>query len=368
MRVLIVGAGLAGPCLAHGLLRHGHDVKLFERDRAVDARAQGYRIHINGDGDAALRAWLPAAAYEQAVATSCLATGGVSTTGPDLRDFTEIALPADAAGITVDRLTLRRIMLRELTDAIRFGAGFSRYELLDDHTVRLHLSDGSTTEGDLLVAADGANSGIRRQLLPDFPVTVHNTLLIYGRTPLTDRVRELTPEPALNGFLGVSGPNGRRLALAAQQFRRSPADFGLPAADDYLMWSVAAPADVLGPGLFGLGAAQLLASAADTVAHWHPSLSALVRLGDPRYLVPAGVQICERPALWPPAPVTLVGDAAHPMAPAGISAGVALHDAGLLASHLLSGAPLLDAVRSYEREMLDYGFAAVATATRIHAG
>ncbi|MGW3043703.1 hypothetical protein ACWC9T_27490 [Kitasatospora sp. NPDC001159] len=56
------------------------------------------------------------------------------------------------------------------------------------------------------------------------------------------------------------------------------------------------------------------------------------------------------------------------MVPAGISAGVAIHDASLLASRLVSEAPLPDAVRAYEREMLDYGFAAVATATRVVAG
>ncbi|WP_331743322.1 NAD(P)/FAD-dependent oxidoreductase [Kitasatospora sp. NBC_01300] len=368
MRVLISGAGLAGPCLAHGLRKNGHDVLLLERDPAVDARAQGYRIHINGDGDAALREWLPAEAYEQAVATSCVAGGGVSMAGPDLRHVTEIELPPEARGITVDRLTLRRIMLRGLTDSIRFGAGFSRYELLDDGTVRAFLTDGSTAEGDLLVAADGFNSGIRLQLVPHFSVTVHSTRLIYGRTPLTARARELTPPQALEGFLGVVGPDGRRLALAAQRFRRNPADLGLPAADDYVMWGVAAPAAVYGPGFFELGAAELLGLAAETVADWHPSLSALVRLAEPGYLVPAGVQVAERPELWPPVPVTLVGDAAHPMPPAGISAGVALHDAGLLASRLVPGAPLLDAVRSYETEMLDYGFAAVATATRNHAG
>ncbi|WKK24010.1 NAD(P)-binding protein [Streptomyces olivoreticuli] len=368
MRVLISGAGLAGPCLAHGLRRHGFDVRLFEKDPAIDARAQGYRIHINGDGDAALREWLPAEAYEQAVATSCVAGGGVTMTGTDLRTFSEITLPPDAAGITVDRLTLRRIMLRDLMDSTRFGAGLSRYELLDNGSVRVFLTDGSTAEGDLLVATDGANSGVRHQLLPNFSVTVQDTRLIYGRTPLTAPARALTPPPALEGFLGVTGPDGRRLALAAQRFRRNPADFGLPAADDYVMWGVSAPARLYGPAFFELGAPELLELAAGTIADWDPSLSALVRLGEPGHLVPAGVQISERPELWPSVPVTLAGDAAHPMAPAGISAGVAIHDAGLLASRLTSGAPLLDAVRSYETDMLDYGFTAVATATRNHAG
>ncbi|MFE3877512.1 FAD-dependent oxidoreductase [Kitasatospora sp. NPDC059146] len=368
MRVLIIGAGLAGPCLAHGLRSHGHDVRLFERDGAVDARAQGYRIHINGDGDAALRTWLPTAAYEQAVATSCRAGGGVTMTGPDLREFTAIPLPPDAAGITVDRLTLRRIMLQGLTDSVRFGAGFSRYELPEDGTVRLLLTDGSVAEGDLLVATDGVNSGVRRQLLPHFPVTAYDSRLIYGRTPLTARARELTPPPALDGFLGVLGPDGRGLALAAQRFRRNPAELGLPPAEDYLMWGLTAPAGRCGPDFFRLGAAELLELAADIVADWAPSLGALLRLAEPGYLVPAGIQASARPEPWPPGPVTLVGDAAHPMPPAGLSAGAALHDAGLLAARLTSGAPLLDAVRRYEREMLDHGFAVVARAVRNHAG
>lgn len=365
MRVLISGAGLAGPCLAHGLRRHGVDVELFERDPAVDARAQGYRIHIGGDGDAALRDWLPAEAYEQAVATSCV-TGrrGVTTAGPDLEDFTEIELPPGTAGITVDRLTLRRIMLRDLADSTRFGAGFSRYEVLGDGTVRVHRTDGSTTEGDLLVAADGVGSGIRRQLLPDFPMTVQDTRLIYGRTLLTGQARALTPEPALEGFLGVGGPDGRGLALAAQRFRRDPAEFGLPAAGDYVMWCVTAPSNLYGPGHLELDAVAMQELAAKTLADWHPSLSALIRLGDTRYVVPANVAVSARPPLWEPTPVTLAGDAAHPMPPAGISAGVALHEAGRLAARLVSGEPLLDAVRSYEREMLDHGFAAAAVAAR----
>ncbi|MCK2244800.1 MULTISPECIES: NAD(P)/FAD-dependent oxidoreductase [unclassified Crossiella] len=366
MRVLISGAGLAGPCLAHGLRRHGVDVLLLERDLAIDARAQGYRIHLNGNGHTALRTWLPAEDYEQAVATACIADGGVSFADPQLRGYTEIDLPPGVPGITVDRLTLRRIMLRGLADSTRFGAGFARYELLDNGGVRVLLTNGSTVDGDLLVAADGVNSGVRRQLLPDFPVSALDRRLIYGRTPLTARTRELTPAPALGGFLGVGGQDGRALALAAHRFRRDPAEFGLPSGEDYLMWGATLPADLCGPGFFDLGPEQLLELAVRALSDWHPSLTALLRLADLRYVVPASIQTSSRPAPWSPVPVTLVGDAAHPMPPAGISAGVAVHEAGLLATRLVSGAPLLDAVRAYEQEMLEHGFAAVATATRMN--
>lgn len=368
MRVLIIGAGLAGPCLAHGLRASGHEVRLFERDAALDARAQGYRIHINGDGDAALRRWLPAEAYAQAAATACAVKGGVTMVGPDLVNFTEIPIPPEAAGITVDRLTLRAIMLRDLMDVTRFDAAFARYELLADGRVRVHFTDGSTDEGDLLVATDGANSLVRRQLLPDLPVTVLDQRLIYGRTPLSDAVRELTPPPALGGFLGVVGGDGRQLALAAQLFRRDPVEFGLPPADDYVMWGLTVPTSVHGPNVFDLDAQELLEVAAESVSDWHATLGELIRRGDPAYLVPAAIQTSQRPAARPTVPVTLVGDAAHPMPPAGISAGVAIHDAGLLATHLTAATPMLDSVRAYEAEMLDYGFAAVSTSLRNHQG
>ncbi|MEV4150674.1 NAD(P)/FAD-dependent oxidoreductase [Amycolatopsis sp. NPDC049691] len=368
MRVLISGAGLAGPCLAHGLRRHGVDVLLFERDAAVDARAQGYRIHIGGDGDAALREWLPAEAYEQAVATSCRTGRGVAVAGPDLGTFTDIPLPPGTAGITVDRLTLRRIMLRDLAGCTRFGAEFAGYTPLDGGGVRVRFADGRTEDGDLLVAADGAGSGIRRQLLPDFPVTIDDARLIYGRTPLTAETRDLTPAAALEGFLGVAGPEGRRLALAAQRFRRDPAEFGFPPGEDYVMWAVTAPSAAFGPDFFRLGAGELTDLAAEALGGWHPSLPALVRRGDPAHVLAASVYTSERPEPWSPGPVTLVGDAAHPMPPAGVSAGVALHDAGLLAGRLVSGAPLLDAVAEYEKEMLDHGFAAAALAARNHRG
>jgi 5-methylphenazine-1-carboxylate 1-monooxygenase len=40
MRVAVVGAGLGGLSLAHGLLRAGAEVTVYERDQALDSRGQ----------------------------------------------------------------------------------------------------------------------------------------------------------------------------------------------------------------------------------------------------------------------------------------------------------------------------------------
>jgi 2-polyprenyl-6-methoxyphenol hydroxylase-like FAD-dependent oxidoreductase len=53
------------------------------------------------------------------------------------------------------------------------------------------------------------------------------------------------------------------------------------------------------------------------------------------------------------------------MVPAGIGAAVALRDAALLCRRITERrGPLSEAVRAYETEMLDYGFAAVETSLR----
>ena len=43
-KVLIIGGGMGGLCLAQGLKKANIDVEVFERDKSKDDRLQGYRI------------------------------------------------------------------------------------------------------------------------------------------------------------------------------------------------------------------------------------------------------------------------------------------------------------------------------------
>ena len=49
-KVLIVGGGLGGLCLAQGLKKAGIDFRVFERDASPVSRLQGYRLSINPAG------------------------------------------------------------------------------------------------------------------------------------------------------------------------------------------------------------------------------------------------------------------------------------------------------------------------------
>jgi 2-polyprenyl-6-methoxyphenol hydroxylase-like FAD-dependent oxidoreductase len=389
LRVLIVGAGLAGPCLAHGLRKAGIDVSLYERDSGAVSRGQGYRIHIAAEGTRALRSCLPPPLYELAVATSGTRGSGVAVLSSTLDVLHRVTFgtppgPDDgSAGISVDRLTLRQVLLAGLDETVRFGAPYERFEALAGGTVRVVFADGSSAEGDLLVGADGAGSRVRQQLLPDAVVADIGQLAVFGKTPLTDEVRCLVPAPSLDGFSTVVGPGGRFMPLAGLEYRTDPAAAaaahwpGLTFHDtrDYVMWVLGAPVAAFGipaPQLLGMDGAALRDVVAGLTGDWHPDVAKVIRRGDPDTVSATVIRTAEPVDPWPAGPVTLMGDAIHCMVPAGVGAAVALRDAGLLARRLSETAqgdkPLRQAVSEYETDMLDYGFAAVAAAQKTARG
>ena len=49
IKVLIIGAGLGGLCLAQALRSANVDLEIFERDASPWDRPQGYRLHLDAD-------------------------------------------------------------------------------------------------------------------------------------------------------------------------------------------------------------------------------------------------------------------------------------------------------------------------------
>lgn len=73
MRVLVIGGGIGGLCLANGLRKAGIDVAVFERETNGLENLAGYGIHINEDGRRALRNCLPRASWDRFDACSTAA-------------------------------------------------------------------------------------------------------------------------------------------------------------------------------------------------------------------------------------------------------------------------------------------------------
>jgi 2-polyprenyl-6-methoxyphenol hydroxylase-like FAD-dependent oxidoreductase len=141
----------------------------------------------------------------------------------------------------------------------------------------------------------------------------------------------------------------------------------LTEAGDYLRWTLSLRGEEETVGsrqVWESGGAELHTITEDLVASWHPALRAIVEAADPAATYPFGIS-CARPVEpWREPGVTLLGDAIHTMTPGrGEGANTALRDAELLADRLIDVASgrsrLAAATRSYETEMLRYGFEAV---------
>jgi 2-polyprenyl-6-methoxyphenol hydroxylase-like FAD-dependent oxidoreductase len=394
VKVAVAGAGIGGLCLAQGLIRAGIEVTVYERDSELTAGGQGYRLHI--DAWPALRACLPPDLYDLCVATSGRPSTALTVATKSLRPLRRIEAgpqpdpldpAADPAALSmpVNRQTLREVLAARLDGVLAFGracAGFEQHP----GGVTVRFADGSSAGADVLVGADGVGSPVRRRYLPHALVEDTGTVCICGRTPLTAQTRPLLPAPLRDGFTAVVG-GGVGMAAGLLDFREPPPlaaarlapGVRLSPAAPYLMWAVTGAARQLGvqhdgvqhdgvqPDRGELRPADLHAAAKHAIRRWHPDLVRLVELATVHETSLVTVRTAVPVAAWQASRVTLLGDAIHAMSPArGSGANTALRDAALLAAELAAAArgekTLVQAVGTYEQQMIDYGFAAVQAA------
>ncbi|MFD0888686.1 FAD-dependent oxidoreductase, partial [Streptosporangium algeriense] len=339
-RVAIIGGGLGGLCLAQGLLRAGVDVTVYERDRTPGDRLQGYRIHIDPTGARALNECLPPPLWETFLASA-------SGSGRDFGFLTERLGPLmvletprgpDPLGNhhSISRVTLRELLLTGLSDVVRFDRTYERYTREPDGTVTLHFADGSVENADVVVAADGGNSRVRRQYLPHARRIDTGILTVAGRFPLTDETRAQVTPRLWRGPNMIIPPRGCGMFTAPQEFGQL--DAGRDGAGDYVMWVFGASAGRLPGDLPGMTGRQLRDTVTGVIAGWHPDLRRLVTASAPESvsLLPIRTAVPVDP--WPATNITLLGDAVHSMTPMrGIGANAALRDACLLTRALRDG-------------------------------
>jgi 2-polyprenyl-6-methoxyphenol hydroxylase-like FAD-dependent oxidoreductase len=393
VRVVVIGAGTGGLCLAHGLRRAGIDVAVYERDRTRADGLQGYRVGIDPDGSRALHRCLPPELYETFVATCArtpryfsmlteryrelLCLDGWDSAAPD-----GAVDPVDSEK-SVSRMTLRQVLLTGLEETVHFDRTFERYERHPDGSVTAHFADGSSATGDLLVAADGSNSRVRRQYLPHAVLRDSGIVAVAGKLPLTAETRALLPEKVANGVSMVSDLRGYSMIVHVMRLPWDEAGApreGIGSSDaellarwpglafdntrDYISWGFGAAARNVPADLLAMDGPGLHATVSRLTAGWHPDLRRLVALTDPAVCFPLNIRTSVPVPQWPTSTVTLIGDAIHTMTPGrGVGANTALRDAALLCRNLTAvrdGAMgLLDAVRDYETQMIGYGFEAV---------
>ena len=169
MRVLIVGAGIAGSTLAYWLQRAGHEPTLVERAHGL--RRGGYLIDFWGTGfDVAemmgLVPRLLSEGYRIAEARD-VAADGHRVASLDTQRFV-----AGASGryVSILRSDLAAAIYDCLEDRVEtiFGDTIARFTE-DERSVRVEFEHASPREFDLVVGADGLHSRVRELVFGEEP-------------------------------------------------------------------------------------------------------------------------------------------------------------------------------------------------------
>lgn len=378
MRVLVIGAGLGGLCLAHGLRRRGIDVDIFERNVASGDALAGYGIHLNEHGWAALRECVPPATFARLDVSASRAGTILNFRDDQLRPLSRLDTAwlarrpvAEVERRGIGRLALRSLLLDGLEEAgpgrgrVHFGKEFTRYEL-DGDRVTAFFADGTRETGDILVGADASNSKVRRQRLPGMDRQDLGILNIAGRYPLTGARRGSLPPGLVDGSLNNIVPRSAGWMFVSAWLLGGTSPSPHPGENaDYVVWAYVAKRGTYPDGIDTFRPDRLRQHVLSRIDNWSPVLKTLVAESDPSSI--GRVPLRSMPTLqdWEASRVTLLGDAIHNMTPmAGIGANTALRDAAELARALAEHDDPVDGVGSYERIMRGYANAAVDLSRR----
>lgn len=308
MRVAVIGGGIGGLAVARGLQAAGADVTVFERSTSNAISGSGLSLFANG-----VRA-LDALGYGEALSSISGKSSSRIMAGQRLPSGKWLARTPDAA-VSQLRIVHRVDLSEMLATALRPGTVWNGADVKsvspDGRGLLIRGTDGHDVahHPDMIVAADGIRSAVRRAHWPD-----DCGLRYSGYTAW----RGVTSRPV--DVLGVAGETwglGRRFGIA-------------PLRDGRVYWFGVANAS---PG-------TVFENEFDTVhqmfGHWHDPIRALLDSTIPEAVFRHDIYDLASPlSTFTRGAIALLGDAAHAMTPdLGQGANQALEDAATLVALL----------------------------------
>ncbi|GAA5150867.1 MULTISPECIES: FAD-dependent oxidoreductase [Amycolatopsis] len=341
--IAIVGGGPAGLMCARVLQGHGFDPVVYDADSAVDSRDPGGTLDLHADsGQIALEDAGLVDAFLALARPEGQAKTGRDQYGRVQKEFTPAE--GDTAAPEIDRGQLRKMLYEHVRPGtVRWGHRLTSVVPLGSGRHRLEFANGATAEADLVVGADGAWSKVR-PLVTD---AVPGYLGVCFLDARYDDVDTRHPEIAAivgDGHMVANDSAGRALIL---QRNSNGVVRGYLAFRAELDWHEKAGVDLSDREAVR---SYLLGE----FGGWVPEMRQFVAENDGDY-VPRSFWALPAPLTWEHVPgVTLLGDAAHLMAPfGGHGANLALLDGAELAHALARSSSVDEAVPAYEEAMFE---------------
>ncbi|SBT44798.1 FAD-dependent monooxygenase [Micromonospora auratinigra] len=330
-RVLVSGAGVAGPAAAWWLARHGAEVTVVEAAPAL--RTGGFAVDFRGRTHLGVLDAMGVLDALRAVRTHAGATSRVDAAGREI-----FRLPTEFAGgeLEVRRRDLSRILYERGADRVEYRFG-DRITALTETTdgVRATFARGDERVVDLVVGADGMHSGVRRLALgPESAYLTHLGHHLAG----WDVPNDLGADAVCRQY-NVPGRMASVVADPREPGRATALVVFTGPRQDHDRLDVARQKALVTDAFAGLG--------------WHvPRLLAGLRAAPELYLdAIARVRVPR----WHAGRSVLLGDAAWGVTLGGMGVGTAVVGAYVLAGELaLAGGDHRVALPAYERRMRGY--------------
>lgn len=164
MHIIISGAGIGGLTTALALQLRGHQVTIYERVSSYTSVGAGISLWPNAVN---VLSQIGVGGAIRARGTSNRAGGILDARGRILvaSDTDDIEARYGAPMLVIHRAVLTDILHNALFVRPRYGVGVTHYTQ-HEQGVTVHLSDGTHTDGDALIVADGIHSTIRQHWFP----------------------------------------------------------------------------------------------------------------------------------------------------------------------------------------------------------
>ncbi|UWR88149.1 flavin-dependent oxidoreductase [Phaeobacter inhibens] len=358
MTVMIAGAGIAGLTLGLTLHELGVPFHIYEATETLKPMGVGINLQPNAVRelfDLGLEAEL------SAIGVRTRQLGFYSKLGKTIWEEPR----GEAAGYRWPQFSVHRgalqmmlyhaLLQRAGSSVLTTGARATGYDT-SDQGVCLHLENGRTARGDLLIAADGIHSAIRAQMYPDEGAPIWNGRILWRAT---------TRAPAFHGGAAMAMIGHDQLRLVAYPISTPEAD-----GTATINWIAEKQFDPSAPWKReSWNRAADISDFLPDFANWHfdwIDVPALIKGAETVYEYP----MVDRDPLpgWQDGPVSLMGDAAHPTYPVGSNgASQAIVDARVIGAQMLAHGINPQALSAYEAAVRPVT-TAVALANRAGGG